>query len=230
VFCEFSSNRNYSPPSRPIKPQWSYYQWNFLRSFRFGEEVAIKGKFLLQKGGKRDIMNNGNSHAPWEYAGHASFVITWTDGRHIVIGGFKFVLCFMESPVVGRAWPDNQVWNVNHFLNAPPLTCLMTMRIKKRKKWFECGQQQDNPGSGMTGRCLDLSLSAFAFNSMSGVHLTFFSKLALKSRLWTVHSSVCRLKTQTTQKVTLNLDTSSSSVICSCAKVLNNINFNKRVW
>jgi hypothetical protein len=48
---------------------------------------------------------------------------------------------------------------------------------------------------------------------MSGVHFNFFSKLALKSRLWTHHSSVCRVKTQTKQKV--RLDLKSWSVICN---------------
>jgi hypothetical protein len=48
---------------------------------------------------------------------------------------------------------------------------------------------------------------------ISGVHLNFSSKLALKSRLWTYHSSVCRVKTQTTQKV--GLDLSNWSVICN---------------
>jgi hypothetical protein len=45
----------------------------------------------------------------------------------------------------------------------------------------------------------------------SGVDLNFSSKLALESRLWTHHSSVCRVKTQTRQKVRLDLNT---FVIC----------------
>jgi hypothetical protein len=47
---------------------------------------------------------------------------------------------------------------------------------------------------------------------VSGVHLNLSSKLALKSRLWTYHSHVYRVKTQTTQKVRLDLN--SWSVIC----------------
>jgi hypothetical protein len=44
-------------------------------------------------------------------------------------------------------------------------------------------------------------------SKVSGVDLNVSSKLALKSRLWTHHSSVWRVKTQTTQKVRLDLFT-----------------------
>jgi hypothetical protein len=49
---------------------------------------------------------------------------------------------------------------------------------------------------------------------LSGVHLNFSSKLALKSRLWTHHSSVCGVKTQTTEKVGLQFSSWSVTVIC----------------
>jgi hypothetical protein len=39
---------------------------------------------------------------------------------------------------------------------------------------------------------------------VSGVHLNFSSKLTLKSR--THHSSICRVKTQTTQSVRLDVN------------------------
>jgi hypothetical protein len=55
-----------------------------------------------------------------------------------------------------------------------------------------------------------LQLLNYKIEFVSGVHLNFPSKLALRSRLWTHHASVCRLKTLIMQKVRLDLNRSAA--------------------